>query len=86
MDDDRDEHAGDRGPDDHLRIVGGELSRGGEALLEGVREAIRRSALPAAAESVEVRAGSLGPRAEVLGALALIIRDTTRVSPSLSAA
>lgn len=59
-------------------VVAGELSRGGEALLNGVRDAIRRYALPTVAESVDVRGSLLGPRAEVLGALALILRDTAR--------
>jgi predicted NBD/HSP70 family sugar kinase len=61
-------------------IVGGDLAAAGEPLLEGVREAIRRYALPAAAEAVRVTAGTLGERAEVLGALALVIGDTERLS------
>jgi glucokinase-like ROK family protein len=61
-------------------IVGGDLAAAGEPLLEGVRESIRRYALPAAAEAVRVTAGTLGERAEVLGALALVIGDTERLS------
>jgi predicted NBD/HSP70 family sugar kinase len=60
-------------------IVGGELSLAGGALLDGVREEIDRYALPGIAKAVEVRAGVLGERAEVLGALAVVIADTARL-------
>jgi len=60
-------------------IVGGDLGAAGEPLLAGIREAIDRHALPGAAEAVEVRAATLGERAEVLGALALVITDTERL-------
>jgi predicted NBD/HSP70 family sugar kinase len=56
-------------------VVGGDLSRAGDALLEGVREAVDRYALPAAARAVRVVAGRLGERAEVLGALTLVIGE-----------
>jgi predicted NBD/HSP70 family sugar kinase len=60
-------------------IVGGDLSLAGDSLLDGIREAIDRYALPGAAAAVEVRAAVLGERAEVLGALALVIADTERL-------
>ena len=60
-------------------IVGGDLSAAGPPLLEGIREAIDRYALPGASASVEVKAAVLGERAEVLGALALVIADTERL-------
>jgi glucokinase-like ROK family protein len=60
-------------------VVGGDLSVAGDALLDGVREEIDRYSLPGAAEAVEVRAGILGERAEVLGALAVVIADTDRL-------
>jgi predicted NBD/HSP70 family sugar kinase len=60
-------------------VVGGDLSVAGDALLDGVREEIDRYSLPGAAEAVEVRAGILGERAEVLGALAVVIADTARL-------
>ncbi len=60
-------------------IVGGELSSAGEPLLNGIRDAIDRYALPGASRSVEVKEGVLGDRAEVLGALALVINDTERL-------
>lgn len=52
-------------------IVGGLLSRAGEVLLRAMRESIRRHAVQAAAESVEVRAAVFVERAELLGAVAL---------------
>jgi predicted NBD/HSP70 family sugar kinase len=60
-------------------VIGGELSLAHEPLLAGVREAVDRYALPGAAQVVEVKAGVLGERAEVLGALALVIADTERL-------
>jgi predicted NBD/HSP70 family sugar kinase len=60
-------------------IVGGELSAAGEPLLTGITQAVGRYALPAAAEAVAVKPGTLGDRAEVLGALALVIGDTERL-------
>ena len=47
--------------------------------MNGIRDAIDRYALPGASSSVEVKAGVLGDRAEVLGALALVIGDTERL-------
>jgi len=60
-------------------IVGGELSVAGEPLLAGIRESIDRHALPDVARAVEVKAAVLGERAEVLGALVLVIGDTERL-------
>jgi predicted NBD/HSP70 family sugar kinase/biotin operon repressor len=54
-----------------LVVVGGELSVAGDLVIEPMREAVRRFAIPAAADGVEIVAGTLGDRAELLGALAL---------------
>jgi predicted NBD/HSP70 family sugar kinase/biotin operon repressor len=54
-----------------LVVVGGDLSVAGDVLLEPLREAVRRFAIPAAVEDLEIVAGTLGGRAELLGALAL---------------
>ncbi|HEU4658016.1 MAG TPA: ROK family transcriptional regulator [Capillimicrobium sp.] len=56
-------------------IVGGDLSAAGELLLDPLRAALRRYAIPAAAEAAEVVAGVLGERAEVRGAVALAIGE-----------
>jgi predicted NBD/HSP70 family sugar kinase/biotin operon repressor len=61
-------------------VVGGDLSTAGEPLLTGIREAIERNALREAANAVQVKPAVLGERAEVLGALALVIGDTDRLS------
>jgi len=55
-------------------IIGGLLSRAGSILLQPLRESIRRHAVQAAAERVDVRAASFVERAELLGALALALR------------
>ena len=52
--------------------LGGQVARVGEIILQPMREAIERCAIPSAAASVDVRVGSLPPEdADVLGALAL---------------
>jgi predicted NBD/HSP70 family sugar kinase len=63
-------------------IVGGDMSLAGEVLLEPLREAVRRSAIRSAAETARIVAGVLGERAEVLGALALVLRDSDRLLSS----
>jgi predicted NBD/HSP70 family sugar kinase len=59
-------------------IVGGDLSGAGEALLEPLRETARRNAIPSAGDDLEVFAGVLGERAELLGALALVMHESER--------
>jgi predicted NBD/HSP70 family sugar kinase len=68
--------------DPELVVLGGELALAGDALLEGVQASLANYALPAAADAVRVRAGVLGERAEVLGALALVIADTENLRSS----
>jgi predicted NBD/HSP70 family sugar kinase/biotin operon repressor len=55
-------------------IVGGLLSRAGELLLEPIRESIRRHAVFAAAQRVEVVAAAFVERAELLGSVALALQ------------
>jgi predicted NBD/HSP70 family sugar kinase len=57
-------------------VVGGDLSAVGELLLGPLREAVMRAALPVATVGLEVVAGELGDRANVLGALALAIANS----------
>jgi predicted NBD/HSP70 family sugar kinase len=64
-----------------LLIVGGDLAEAGELVLDGVRESLALSALPSAAEAATVVAGSLGDRAEVLGAIALVLSEAERAFP-----
>jgi predicted NBD/HSP70 family sugar kinase/biotin operon repressor len=60
-------------------IVGGDLGAASEPLLSGIREALDRYVLPPVRAAIELEAGVLGERAEVLGALALVIGDTDRL-------
>jgi predicted NBD/HSP70 family sugar kinase len=66
-------------------IVGGDLSAAGEILLEPLRETARRNAIPSAADNLEVVTGVLGERAEMLGALALVMHESERfAAPEVS--
>src|SRR3954452_19007774 len=58
-------------------VVGGELARAGDRLLAPVRDVAGRAAI-AATRRVPVTAGVLGERAEVLGAVALVLRESQR--------
>jgi len=58
-----------------LVVVGGRLAQAGDLLLEPLRESVRRYAIPAAADALSVVPGVLGERAEVLGALSLVIQS-----------
>ncbi|HEY9388823.1 MAG TPA: ROK family transcriptional regulator [Mycobacteriales bacterium] len=60
-------------------IVGGELGQAGEVLLEPMRRALRRCAVSPAVDSVEVVPCGLGDRSEVLGAVAVVLREPERV-------
>jgi predicted NBD/HSP70 family sugar kinase len=59
-------------------VVGGDLAGAGEIILAPMRDAIARAAVPSAAEDARVTAGRLGERAEVLGAVALALRQSGR--------
>jgi predicted NBD/HSP70 family sugar kinase len=58
-------------------VVGGELAQAGDLLLDPLRAGVRRSAI-ASSREVPVVAGVLGERAEVLGAVALVLRESQR--------
>jgi predicted NBD/HSP70 family sugar kinase len=60
-------------------VVGGELALAGELLLDPMRESISRHAIPAATEELSVVAGALGDRAELMGALALVVGQSGQV-------
>jgi predicted NBD/HSP70 family sugar kinase len=63
-------------------VVGGELAAAGDLLLEPLSDALRRGAIRSAAEDVEVVQGTLGERAEVLGAVALVLRRGAELVPA----
>lgn len=58
-------------------VVGGELAGAGDVLLDPLRGALADSAI-AAVRTTPVVAGVLGERAEVLGAVALVLRESER--------
>lgn len=60
-----------------LVVVGGELASAGDLLLEPIQSRVRTASI-SAARSTRVVAASLGEHAEVLGALALVLRSTER--------
>jgi predicted NBD/HSP70 family sugar kinase len=70
-----------------LLVIGGELAQTGELLLDPLRASITRYAIPAAADDVRIVTGELGERAELLGALVLVLGRSDRALTSrLSAA
>ncbi len=56
-------------------VVGGSMGHAGDLLLDPLRETVGQRAIPSAAEDVEVVLGELGERAELLGALALVLHE-----------
>ncbi|MEV5510242.1 ROK family transcriptional regulator [Streptomyces orinoci] len=56
-------------------VLGGDLAESGELVLAPIRESVSRYAIPSAARQLEVVPGALGGRAEVLGALALVLSE-----------
>ena len=58
-------------------LVGGELAQAGPLVLEPMAAMVRRSGIGAVRET-PVMAGVLGERAEVLGAIALVLRESRR--------
>ncbi len=67
-------------------IIGGDLSPAGQPLISGVAESIERYAQAGATEALQIVVGALGPRAEVLGALALVSNESDPVRSAVSAA
>ncbi|MER7822825.1 MULTISPECIES: ROK family transcriptional regulator [unclassified Streptomyces] len=56
-------------------VLGGSLAEAGELVLAPIRESVGRYAIPSAARQLSVLTGNLGGRAEVLGALALVLSE-----------
>ena len=68
-------------------VVGGSVGQARELLLAEMRDAVRRWAIASAAADVEIVAGVLGERAEVLGAVALVLGGARAgTDPALGAA
>jgi glucokinase-like ROK family protein len=56
-------------------VVGGSLAQAGDTLLDPMRETVQRRAIVSAARDVEVVRGELSERAEMLGAVALVLYE-----------
>lgn len=70
-------------------VLGGSLAEAGELVLGPIRDSVSRYAIPSAARQLSVLPGALGGRAEVLGALALVLNemgDSTLLESTLPAA
>ncbi|MFD4946554.1 ROK family protein [Streptomyces sp. NPDC058239] len=70
-------------------VLGGSLAEAGELVLMPIRDSVSRYAIPSAARQLSVLPGALGGRAEVLGALALVLSemgDSTLLESTLSTA
>ncbi|GAA3653412.1 ROK family transcriptional regulator [Streptomyces chitinivorans] len=68
-------------------VLGGDLAEAGELVLGPIRDSVSRYAIPSAARQLTVVPGALGGRAEVLGALALVLSemgDSTLLDGSLN--
>jgi predicted NBD/HSP70 family sugar kinase len=58
-------------------VVGGSLGQAGALLLEPLRESVSLRAIPSAGEDVQIVPGELGERAELLGAVALVLQEAS---------
>ena len=50
-------------------VVGGQMAEAGDLIMQPLREALDRCAIPSAAATVELRAAELGDDADILGAI-----------------
>ncbi|WP_184572940.1 ROK family transcriptional regulator [Streptomyces zagrosensis] len=69
-------------------VLGGDLADAGDLVLDPIRDSVARYAIPSAARQLSVMPGALGSRAEVLGALALVLSemgDSTLLDGSFAA-
>ena len=67
-------------------VVGGSVGTAGDLVLEPLRESVRLRVIQSAAEDVEVVPGELGERAELLGAVALVLHEASPVITGLDMA
>ncbi|MCZ0981671.1 ROK family transcriptional regulator [Streptomyces diastatochromogenes] len=69
-------------------VLGGDIAEAGELVLGPIRDSVSRYAIPSAARQLSLAQGALGGRAEVLGALALVLSemgDSTLLESALPA-
>jgi predicted NBD/HSP70 family sugar kinase len=65
-------------------VVGGEMAACGDVLLDPLRQECLRHTITSAGDDVEIRHSPLGDRAQVLGALALVLQDAETFSTPAS--
>ena len=58
-------------------VVGGSMGHAGALLLDPLRESVSLRAIPSAGEDVRIVPGELGERAELLGAVALVLQEVS---------
>jgi predicted NBD/HSP70 family sugar kinase/biotin operon repressor len=58
-------------------VVGGSMGQAGALLLDPLRESVSLRAIPSAGEDVSIVPGELGERAELLGAVALVLQEAS---------
>jgi predicted NBD/HSP70 family sugar kinase len=66
-------------------VVGGSIGAAGDLLLDAMRESVRLRAIPSAAEDVDIVPSELGERAELLGAVALVLYEAEGVATAARA-
>jgi predicted NBD/HSP70 family sugar kinase len=64
-------------------VVGGELGAGNELLIGPLRYAVRSAAVTTAGSSIDIVTAELGERAEVLGAVILVLREPVSLGAHL---
>jgi predicted NBD/HSP70 family sugar kinase len=62
-------------------VIGGDMARAGDMLLDAIRVGLRRHALGSLGATVELRTAVLGDRASVLGALLLALDSVELALP-----
>lgn len=60
-------------------VIGGEIARAGDLVLDPLSDAVHHYAIPSAAETVEIVPSELGERAELLGAVATATHSMTSI-------
>jgi predicted NBD/HSP70 family sugar kinase len=63
-----------------LIIVGGEMIVAGDVLVDAVRAGVARAVMPAIRDDAQIVAATLGDRAEMLGAVGLVLEETETIS------
>ncbi|MEZ4386414.1 MAG: ROK family transcriptional regulator [Candidatus Krumholzibacteriia bacterium] len=70
-------------------VLGGDLARLGELLLEPLRETVRRRTLVSLVVAAELRTSELGPRSVAVGAATMVLKEAladSRLFPAIAAA